>query len=50
MKKLSTIQPEDSMDAELSTSDIDSQESTIEYSATDSLNQKVDNQSDSEIE
>ena len=45
-----TIQPEDSMDAELSTSDIDSQESTIEYSATDSLNQKVDNQSDSEIE
>ena len=45
-----TIQPEDSMDAELSTSDIDSQESTIEYSATDSLNQKIDNQSDSEIE
>ena len=45
-----TIQPEDSMDAELSTFDIDSQENIIEYSDTDSLNQKIENQSDSEIE
>ena len=45
-----TIQPEDSMDAELSTFDIDSQENTIEYSDTNSLNQKIENQSDSEIE
>ena len=45
-----TSQPEDSMNAELSSIDNDSQESAIEYSATDSLNQKIENQSDSEIE
>ncbi|MEC8603667.1 MAG: sodium-translocating pyrophosphatase [Bacteroidota bacterium] len=45
-----TSQPEDSMNAELSSIDNDLQESAIEYSATDSLNQKIENQSDSEIE
>ena len=45
-----TSQPEDSMNAELSSIDNDLQESAIEYSDTDSLNQKIENQSDSEIE
>ena len=45
-----TSQPEDSMNVELSSIDNDLQESAIEYSATDSLNQKIENQSDSEIE
>ena len=45
-----TSQPEDSMNAELSNPDIDFQESSIEYSDTNSLNKKIENQSDSEIE
>ena len=45
-----TSQPEDSMNAELSSPDNDSQESAIEYSDTNSLNQKIENQSDLEIE
>ena len=45
-----TSQPEDSMNAELSSIDNDLQESAIEYSDTDSLNQKIENQSDLEIE
>ena len=45
-----TSQPEDSMNVELSSIDNDSQESAIEYSDTNSLNQKNEKQSDSEIE
>ena len=38
------------MNAELSNPDIDFQESSIEYLDTNSLNKKIENQSDSEIE